>query len=81
MREVLWPKFGGEGEGDTDGDGRGVIEGENGVSSREPLNCDFLGIEVTVDDDDDEASPPPPRDSKVEILDCRVAEGIAGLVN
>ena len=77
MKDVLWPKFGGEGEGDVGVDCREVIGGAS--STNGTLNCDFLGAElVNVDDDDDEGSAVP-RDSKVEILDCRAAEGMEGL--
>jgi hypothetical protein len=74
IKDILWPRFGGEGEGDAGEGCRGVIGGENGVSSKGTLKCDFLEL-VNVGDDDDEASALP-RDSNVEILDCRAADGM-----
>lgn len=76
-KDVLWPKSGGEGEGDVEVDCRGVIGGEKGASSKGPLNCDFLGAElVNVDDDDDRGSALL-KDSNVNILDWRAAEGMS----
>jgi hypothetical protein len=75
MRDVLWPKFGGEGEGDVGGDCREVIGAKKEVSL---LKCDFLDTGANVEDDNDDEGKDgaAPRDSNVDILDCRAAEGM-----
>src|SRR6266576_7059435 len=84
IRDVLRPRFGGEGEGEgldgflganwTTGGRALAVVGEIGVSSKFSLeSCDFFADGNTVDDGEEES---PARDSKAAIFAWTVAGDI-----